>query len=60
MKSSPEFNEEPELISDNIRYEQRRTQQPTPGFLPGKSHGQRGLVGYNLWGHTESDTTEAT
>ena len=24
MKSSPEFNEEPELISDNIRYEQRR------------------------------------
>ena len=48
MKSSPEFNEEPELISDNIRYEQRRTQQPTPGFLPGKSHGQRSLAGYGV------------
>ena len=24
-------------------------------FLPGKSHGQRSLVGYNPWGHTELD-----
>jgi len=24
----------------------RRKSQPTPGFLPGKSHGQRSLVGY--------------
>ena len=24
--------------------------QPTPVFFPGKSHGQKGLVGYNLWG----------
>ena len=24
--------------------------QPTPEFLPGKSHGQRSLVGYSLWG----------
>ena len=24
--------------------------QPTPVFLPGKSHGQRSLVGYSLWG----------
>ena len=23
--------------------------QPTPGFLPGKSHGQRSLVGYSPW-----------
>ena len=28
----------------------RRTWQPTPGFLPGKSHGQRSLVGYSPWG----------
>ena len=28
--------------------------------LPGKSHGQRSLVGYNLWGQKESDTTEHT
>ena len=27
-------------------------------FLPGKSHGQRSLVGYRLWGSKESDTTE--
>ena len=29
-------------------------------FLSGESHGQRSLVGYRPWGHTESDTTEAT
>ena len=32
--------------------------QPTPVFLPGESQGQGSLVG-SLWGHTESDTTEA-
>ena len=36
----------------------RRKWQPTPVFLPGKSHGQRSLVGYSPWGHKESDTTE--
>ena len=34
--------------------------QPTPVFLPGKSHGQRSLVGYNSWGCKELDTTEVT
>ena len=29
-------------------------------FLPGKSHGQRSLVGYSPLGHKESDTSEAT
>ena len=24
--------------------------QPTPVFLPGKSHGRRNLEGYNPWG----------
>ena len=28
----------------------RRKWQPTPGFLPGKSHGQRSLSGYSPWG----------
>ena len=28
----------------------RRKWQPPPGFLPGKSHGQRSLTGYSLWG----------
>ena len=34
--------------------------QPTPVFLPGKSHGQRSLGGNSPWGHKESDMTEAT
>ena len=38
----------------------RRKWQPTPVFLPGESQGRGSLVGYRLWGHTESDTTEAT
>ena len=25
--------------------------KPTPGFLPGKSHGERSLACYSLWGH---------
>ena len=29
-------------------------------FLPGESQGQGTLVGYCLWGLTESDTAEAT
>ena len=33
---------------------------PTPVFLPGESQGQGSLVGCRLWGHTESDTNEAT
>ena len=28
----------------------RRDWRPTPGFLPGESHGQRSLVGYSPWG----------
>ena len=37
---------------------QRRKWQPTPVFLPGKSHRQRSLVGYSPWDPKESDTTE--
>ena len=36
----------------------RREWQPTPVLLPGKSHGQRSLVGYRPWGLKELDTTE--
>ena len=38
----------------------RRKWQPTPVFLPGESQGWGSLVGCHLWGHIESDTTEAT
>ena len=30
---------------------------PTPVFLPGKSHGRRSLVGPNPWSCKESDMT---
>ena len=36
----------------------RRKWQPTPVFLPEKSHGQRNVVGYSPWSCKESDTTE--
>ena len=38
----------------------RNKWHPTPVFFPGESHGWRSLVGCCLWGHTESDMTEAT
>ena len=38
----------------------RRAWHPTPVLLPGKSHGQWGLVGYDPRGHKELDTTEVT
>ena len=38
----------------------RRKWQPTPVFLPGKSQGQKSLVGCRPWGHTELDTTKVT
>ena len=31
----------------------RRKWQPTPVFLPGKSHGQQSLAGYSPWGRKE-------
>ena len=33
---------------------------PIPEFLPGKSYGQRSLVGYSLQSCKQSDMTEAT
>jgi len=36
----------------------RRKWQPTPVFLPGESQGRGSLVGFCIWGHRESDTTE--
>jgi len=35
-----------------------RAWQHTPIFLPGESHGQRSLAGYNPCGCKESDMTE--
>ena len=38
----------------------RRAQQPTSVSLPGKSRGQKSLVGYSLQGHKELDRTKST
>ena len=46
------------LIPGSGRFPWRRPWQPTPVFLPGKFPGQRSLVGYNLYGRKELDTTE--
>ena len=37
-----------------------RKWQPTPVFLPGESHGQRSLVGYNPWDCKKLDMTKHT
>ena len=49
-----EFSELPDPEADY----RRRQWQPTPVFLPGKSHGGRSLVGCSPWGSYKSDTTE--
>ena len=41
-----------------LDYNWRRQRHPTPALLPGKSHGQRSLVGCSPQGPEESDTTE--
>ena len=38
----------------------RRKWRPTPVFLPGKSHGQKSLVGYSPWGLKELDSSSNT
>ena len=48
------------LIPGLGRFPQRRKFLPTTVFLPGKSHGQRGLAGYSPGGCKESDMTETT
>ena len=47
-------------IPGSRRFPREGKWQPTPVFLPGKSHGRRSLVGCSPWGRTESDKTEAT
>ena len=47
-----------DIVFMKCTYKRRRKWQPTPVFLPGKSHGWQSLVGYSPRGHKESDTTE--
>ena len=46
------------IFIGSLAYSWRRQCHPTPVLLPGKSHGQKSLVGCSLWGREESDTTE--
>ena len=47
-----------QLFAHNLERTRRRQWHPTPVLLPGKSHGQRSLVGCSPWGRSKSDTTE--
>ena len=47
-----------QVLSYLMIKQELRQWHPTPVLLPGKSHGQRSLVGCSPWGHEESDTTE--
>ena len=39
------------MIPGSVRSLEEGNGNLTPVFLPGKSHGQRSLAGYSLWGH---------
>ena len=56
VKNSPVM--QGDARDEGLSFPWRRKWQPTPVFLPGKSHGWRSLAGYSPWGHTESDMTE--
>ena len=63
FSSSPSTNKYPQWRSCRFnpwvrKISWRRKWQPTPVDLPGKSHGQRSLVGYSPQGRKESDTTK--
>ena len=45
-------------LEDSNSLFRRRQLQLNAVLLPGKSHGQRSLVGSTPWDHKESDTTE--
>ena len=46
------------MICGKVVLNGRRQWHPTPVLLPGKSHGQRSLVGCSPWGVQEWDMTE--
>ena len=52
------YKESDMTVQLTFTFNWRREWQPTPVFLPGKSHRQRGLAGYSLGGQKELDTTE--
>ena len=55
---SPVADPETRIWVEVVYFGRRRQWHPTPVLLPGKSHGQRSLVGCSPWGHEELDMTE--
>ena len=58
VKQLPVMQETPGSIPGLGRSPGEGNGKLTPVFLPGKSHGQRSLVGYSPCGHEESDMSE--
>ena len=59
IKNLPVVKETQEMHVQSVGWEDplESKQQPTAVFVPGKSHGQRSLVGCSLWGHKDSEMT---
>ena len=57
-KESPCNTGDPGSIPGSGRSPGEGNGKPTPEFLPGKTHRQRRLGGYNSWDCKESDMTE--
>ena len=51
------WSESTKILNSRLN-NRRRWWHPTSVHLPGKSHGQRSLVGCSTWGREESDMTE--
>ena len=50
VKNPPAEAQNTDSIPRSSKMPWRRKWQPTPVFLPAKSHGQKSLVGYSPWG----------
>ena len=57
VKNPPANAGDIDSVSGSERFTWRRKWQPSPVFLPGRSHGQGSREGYSPWGHEESDMT---
>ena len=58
VKNSPANAGDAGSILGSKRSPWRRAWQPASVFLPGESHGQRGLAGYSPWSNKDLDMTE--
>ena len=50
VKNLPAVQEEMQVLSLVWEAPLEKELEPAPIFLPGESHGQRSLAGYNPWG----------